>query len=166
VAYVTVGTGIGGALAIDGTALKGALHPEIGHMRLRRRPEDRQPSSCPFHTDCVEGLAAGPAVRRRLGDARELSEAPEVFALIAGYLGDLTANLVLAWSPQRIVFGGGVMGVPGLLEAVRAAMHTALGDYGAAIVANPGYLAPAMLTDPGLVGALLIARATVKAEVA
>jgi fructokinase len=164
VAYVTVGTGIGGALAIDGTALRGALHPEIGHLRLRRRPQDQVQSTCRFHEDCAEGLASGPAVKRRLGEGRLLQEAPEVFALVAAYLGELAASLLLAWSPERIVLGGGVMSVPGLIEAVAASMHATLGDYGAAIIARDGYVVRAMLTDPGLEGALMLARAVAGRE--
>jgi fructokinase len=159
VAYVTVGTGIGGALAVDGAALHGALHPEIGHMRLRRRASDQQSSTCPFHEDCAEGLAAGPAVNRRLGPGRALADAPEVLALLGGYLGDLAANLTLAWSPQRIVFGGGVMGAAGLLAKVKEGMRAALGDYGSDVVEADGYLTPAELVHAGLEGALILARA-------
>ena len=159
VAYVTVGTGIGGGLAVNGAALRGALHPEIGHMRLRRRSGDQQSSTCPFHDDCAEGLAAGPAVTCRLGAGRTLADAPEVLALLGNYLGDLTANLTLAWSPQRIVFGGGVMSVAGLLSKVKEGMRAALGDYGSDVVAADGYLARAELADAGLEGALILARA-------
>jgi len=162
VAYVTVGTGVGGGLALEGRTLKGALHPEIGHMRLRRRAHDRHVSTCPFHEDCAEGLASGPAVARRLTPGRTLAEDPEVLALVADYLGDLAANLVLAWSPHRIVLGGGVMGVPGLIGTMRASLRAALNDYGAALLSDPDYLAPAALPDAGLEGALLLARAAAR----
>ena len=158
VAYVTVGTGIGGGLALEQQVLKGALHPEIGHLRLRRRGGDAHVSTCPFHEDCAEGLAAGPAVARRLGAGRTLEQAPEVLSLVGTYLGDLAANLLLAWSPQRIVFGGGLMAVPGLLAQVDAAMRAALGSYGAGVIADTGYLSAAQLPDAGLEGALLLAR--------
>ena len=159
VAYVTVGTGIGGALVIDGVALQGALHPEIGHMRLRRRVGDQLASTCPFHEDCAEGLAAGPAVARRVGAGRALADSPAVLALLGEYLGDLAANLVLAWSPERIILGGGVMAASGLLARVEAGMRAALGEYGAGTIAHSGYLAPALLPDAGLEGALMMARA-------
>ncbi len=158
VAYVTVGTGIGGGLALEEQVFKGALHPEIGHLRLRRRSGDAHVSTCPFHEDCAEGLAAGPAVARRLGAGRTLEQAPEVRSLVGAYLGDLAANLLLAWSPQRIVFGGGMMAVPGLLAQVDTAMRAALGSYGAAVIADTGYLAAAQLPDAGLEGALILAR--------
>jgi fructokinase len=160
VAYVTVGTGIGGGLATEGVLLKGALHPEIGHIRLRRRPGDHHLSSCPFHDDCAEGLAAGPAIGRRIGPLRTLAEVPDIFALIAEYLGELAAILVLAWSPQRMIVGGGVMRTAGLLDKVGDAMRASLGTYGAAIATTPGYIVAAQLPDSGLEGALIMARAS------
>jgi fructokinase len=107
VAYVTVGTGIGAGLAIGGQSLKGALHPEAGHIRLVRRPDDQAPSTCPFHADCAEGLVSGPALRRRLGEGHDLADNPALVELVADYLGQLAAALVLVWSPHRIVWGGG-----------------------------------------------------------
>jgi fructokinase len=157
VAYVTVGTGIGAGLAFEGRTLRGALHPEAGHLRLRRRAGDDAPSSCPYHEDCAEGLAAGPAVARRLAHGRSLSEDRNAFALVAAYLGDLAASLVLTWSPHRILLGGGVMAAAGLRGAVALAMHGALGDY--LPIRDPGYLAAPELEDAGLEGALMLARA-------
>jgi fructokinase len=87
VAYVTVGTGIGAGLSNRGQCLTGALHPEAGHLRLARRADDIMPSVCPFHSDCAEGLVSGPAVRRRLGEGRELASDPAVLELVADYLG-------------------------------------------------------------------------------
>lgn len=159
VAYVTVGTGIGGGLAIGGRTLTGALHPEAGHIRLVRAPGDDMPSACPFHHECAEGLAAGPAVQRRLNGRVTLAEAPEVAALVAHYVGQLLAALVLAWSPGRIVLGGGVMATPGLVDAIGREMTVALGGYGVGPAATaPGFLAHAALDNAGLEGALLMAR--------
>ena len=163
IAYVTVGTGIGGALLNDGRPLEGALHPEIGHIRLARRGRDDVRSACPFHENCCEGLCAGPAIARRLGANRSLAEEPAVRELVAGYLGDLAATLVLAWSPQRIVWGGGVMTTPRLLERLRAALDEALAGYGVGeAVRAPDFCALAALTDSGLEGALMMAREAVK----
>ena len=158
VAYVTVGTGIGGGLHVDGRTLKGALHPEIGHLSVRRFEGDDQPCLCPFHPQCVEGLAAGPAVQARLA-GRRLEDVPEVMACVADYLGQLAANLVFAWAPNRIVFGGGVMSTPGLLEQVETAARRAVGDYGSAVImGDSGYLVSASLENAGLEGAMLMAR--------
>lgn len=158
VAYVTVGTGIGGGLAIGGRTLKGGLHPEIGHFRVRRAENDPTPSRCGFHPDCAEGLAAGPALGDRL-NGRRLEDAAEVRALAADYLGQLCATLLLAWSPQRIVLGGGVMGTVGLISEIEARMRLELNGYGASVVAGEGgYLVPAELENAGLEGALIMAR--------
>ena len=159
-AYVTVGTGIGGGLLLDGRPLHGALHPEIGHLRLSRRVDDHVPSTCPFHESCAEGLTAGPAIARRLGVQRALAQDPAALDLVAHYLGELGASLVLCWSPERIIWGGGVMATPQLLERLRAALSRSLAGYGVgdAATARDFCVAPE-LADPGLDGALLMARA-------
>ncbi|MFZ3006270.1 MAG: ROK family protein [Phenylobacterium sp.] len=158
VAYVTVGTGIGGALVVEGRTLKGALHPEIGHLRIKRREGDTTPSTCPFHDDCAEGLTAGPALGRRLADGETLPARADIRALAADYLGQLCASLALAWSPRCIVLGGGVISTPGLRAEVAAALTRNLGDYGAAMIAGPNYLRPPALEHSGLEGALILAR--------
>lgn len=158
VAYVTVGSGIGGALLAEGRTLKGALHPEIGHLRIKRRDGDATPSACPFHDDCAEGLTAGPALGRRLADGETLTDRPDIRALAADYLGQLCASLALAWSPRCIVLGGGVMSTPGLRAEVAAALTRNLGDYGAAMISGPDYLRPPALEHSGLEGALILAR--------
>lgn len=165
VAYVTVGTGIGAGLAIDGHGLKGAMHPEAGHLRLVRRPDDAFPSGCPFHEDCAEGLAAGPAVNGRLGQGRQLADDPEVMELVAGYLGQLAAALVLAWSPYRIVWGGGVIGAAPLLPMIEEKLMASLGGYGVGPLAGkPGFCVPAALPQAGLEGALLMATAIARGQ--
>ncbi|GAA0202206.1 fructokinase [Brevundimonas nasdae] len=158
VAYVTVGTGIGGGLYVEGRTLKGALHPEIGHLFVRRVAGDAQPGLCPFHGDCIEGMAAGPAVQARL-QGRRLEDAPEVMGHVADYLGQLVASLVFAWAPDRIVFGGGVMSTPGMLAQVEAAARRSVANYGSAVIMGDGpYLAAASLENAGLEGAMLMAR--------
>jgi fructokinase len=158
--YVTVGTGIGGGLLVDGRAHLGALHPEVGHIRLARREGDLFESVCPFHQNCVEGLASGPAITRRLAGNRSLADDPRVLDLVGEYLGDLAATLVLAWSPERIVWGGGVMETPGLLERVRAALGRVIAGYGVGeAVKAADFCVQATLADAGLEGALLMAGA-------
>ncbi|TFW11019.1 ROK family protein [Brevundimonas intermedia] len=158
VAYVTIGTGIGGGLVMDGRTLKGGLHPEIGHLPVRRAKGDAHPSTCRFHRDCVEGLTAGPALAVRLG-GRRLDETPEVRAIVCDYLGQLAASLLLAWSPQKIIMGGGVMSTPELLPEIEARMKLELNDYGASAVAESSpYIIAAALEHAGLEGALIMAR--------
>lgn len=157
-AYVTVGTGVGGGLVVNGRPLRGALHPEAGHLRVNRRKGDRAPSVCPFHDDCVEGLVSGPAIAHRLAPDRALADDPEVLAIVAGYLGELAAMLTLCWSPERIVWGGGVM-TASLLTPLRSALKRSLAGYSVGEGATaPEYCVSAALDHSGLEGALLMAR--------
>jgi len=157
--YLTVGTGIGGAILSDGEILPALLHPEMGHIALHRQAGDLAPSACQFHDSCAEGLAAGPAIMARFG--KSLSDFPggsAEQALIADYLGQLCAQLVLTLSPHRIVIGGGVGKTPGLHELVMAAMRDRLGGYALPAVSLPGFLQPPLLgQDAGIVGALIAA---------
>ena len=159
VAYVTIGTGIGGGLAIRGETLKGALHPEIGHLRLHRAAGDAGPSACPFHDDCAEGLAAGPAVALRLRGGETPADRPDVRALIAAYIAELCVELALAWAPRCIVFGGGVLNWPGLLETVEGALRSTRAYGPAALCAEAGFIRRAHFENAGLEGALMLARA-------
>jgi fructokinase len=165
VAYVTVGTGIGCGLAIDGRSLKGALHSEAGHLSIIRLAGDDFSSVCSFHPHCAEGLASGPAIHRRLGgEGRELADDPATLELIADYLGQLGAALVMAWSPHRIVWGGGVVTGSQLVPHIERRLVAALGGYGVGpAVTETGFCAPAMLENAGLEGALLMARQLVAA---
>ncbi|WP_254600823.1 ROK family protein [Caulobacter sp. S45] len=159
VAYVTIGTGIGAGLAIGGRTLRGAMHPEMGHVRLQRRDGDGLPSACPYHADCAEGLSAGPAIRRRLGEGVGLQARADVFALVSDYLAQLCETIVLAWSPQRLILGGGVMDTPGLRASVHEGLRRRIQVYGPqSAVAADGYLAAPQLEHAGLEGALWMAR--------
>jgi fructokinase len=129
--YLTVGTGIGGGVLIDGAPLHGLLHPEIGHVHPRRHPLDVNFAGvCPFHGDCLEGLASGPAILARCGtDLSQLDAAHRQWQIQADYLGQLCAQLVLTLSPQRIVMGGGVMTQTRLFPFIRERMLHWLGGY-------------------------------------
>lgn len=165
VAYVTIGTGIGAGLATTTGTLRGALHPEIGHLRIVRRHGDTVPSTCPFHDDCAEGLAAGPAVAQRLDTDETLIDRGDVRDLTAGYIAQLLVAIVLAWSPHRIVIGGGIGSAPSMLVAIRSAFAEAVRGYGIGPTATAAdFIRPAMLEDAGLEGALLIARGLVSAR--
>jgi fructokinase len=110
-AYVTVGTGIGAGVVHHGRPIHGLMHPEFGHIRVQRHPADPEFAGvCPFHGDCLEGLISGPAILARTGlTLADLSTTHLVWDFAADYLGQLSALLVLTHSPERIVFGGGVM---------------------------------------------------------
>ncbi|HQS68692.1 MAG: hypothetical protein B7Y36_00500 [Novosphingobium sp. 28-62-57] len=155
--YLTIGTGIGGAIVCNGQLLPALLHPEMGHIALHRLAHDRAPSTCAFHDTCAEGLVAGPAIMARFGASLDhFTPDSAEFALVADYLGQLCSNLVLTLSPQRIVIGGGVAHAPGLINAVHQAMVRQLGVYGPRASAQPGYLCPpALAQDAGVIGAML-----------
>jgi fructokinase len=109
VCYITIGTGVGGGLTIGGRPLHGALHPEIGHLMLRRSSGDMFSGNCPFHGDCVEGLVSGPALTVRFGmDASAVSDADPRWQDVASDLAELCSALLLTTSANRILFGGSV----------------------------------------------------------
>ncbi len=129
--YVTVGTGIGGGGVVRGELLHGLLHPEMGHLLVRHAEGDDFAGVCPYHGDCLEGMAAGPALKQRWGrPAEELEDDLEAaLELQASYLGQLATALTLTLSPQLIILGGGVMKLPGLVERVRDETVALLGGY-------------------------------------
>jgi fructokinase len=171
VAYVTVGTGIGGGFVIDGQSLRGVMHPEIGHLPVRRDARDLAfVGCCPFHHDCLEGLAAGPAiVARWKSSLRELGPHSEPANIIAGYLAQLATSIALTVSSERIVFGGGVMETPGLIEQVRTNTMQLINGYlpRAPLDGNLGdyIVVPGLGTRSGLTGALLLAQNATKQSV-
>ncbi len=121
VIYFTVGTGIGGGAVIGDRILQGQSHPEMGHIRVPRHRDDVNFSGvCPFHGDCLEGLASGPAIIARWGHS--LSDLPDTHPaheIIAFYLAQASVTMQAIFEPGRIIFGGGVMHTPGLIERVR-----------------------------------------------
>ena len=167
--YLTVGTGIGGGALVGGRPIHGLLHPEIGHMLLPHdEAVDPFPGSCPFHGDCLEGLASGPALRARWGrPAESLPAEHPAWALEARYLALALANLVCTLSPQRIVLGGGVMGQAHLYPLVRREVATLLNGYVQAREIHEGmnsYVVPPGLGNrSGRLGGLAMAeRASVR----
>lgn len=162
-AYLTVGTGIGGGAVIHGATLRGLLHPEMGHLHVRRHPADRLEGVCPFHGDCAEGLASGPAIRARTGLRAEDpgQRLDEVVALEAFYLSQLIAAMTYLLSPQIVVVGGGVAQLPGLFGPLRTATVARLGGALAAPALGEGighYLVPPALGNrSGVLGALAMA---------
>ena len=129
--YLTVGTGIGGGAMVNGLLLHGMLHPEMGHVRVPHDlTADPFPGGCPFHQDCLEGLASGPAIGARWGkSARELPDMHPAWPLEAHYLALGLATWVCTLSPQRIILGGGVMQQARLFPLARAELARLLNDY-------------------------------------
>lgn len=161
--YLTVGTGIGGGGMVGGRLLHGMLHPEMGHVRVPHDlAADPYPGCCPFHGDCLEGLAAGPALQGRWGArAEELPPDHTAWDLEARYLALGLVSYICTLSPQRIVMGGGVMEQPRLLPLVRCQVQEILNGYlrTPQILAeiNRYIVAPGLGNRAGIAGALALA---------
>jgi fructokinase len=149
VLYLTIGTGIGGGALVAGRPLHGLVHPEIGHVSVPREAGDDFAGICPFHGDCLEGLACGPAMEARWGaPAQHLQgETRErAVAMEAGYLASGIRNAVYALAPQRVVIGGGVAELPGLIPQVRTRLAAAMHGYpGLQEHLSDGFVVPAGL---------------------
>lgn len=165
--YLTVGTGIGGGVMANGKLLHGLLCPEMGHILL---PHDRErdpfEGACPFHQDCFEGLASGPALEKRWGQKAEtLPLDHPAWALEADYVAMALSSYILTLSPQRIVIGGGVGGREELLPLIRQKVQTLLNGYvqSATITQNiDEYIVPPGLgSRSGMLGAIALAQAAV-----
>ena len=161
--YFTVGTGIGGGGMVEGRLIHGLLHPEMGHLRV---PHDWQadpfPGACPFHGDCWEGLASGPAIEARWGcEGQRLPPDHPAWPLEARYLAFGVANLVYSLSPQRLVMGGGVMRQAALFPAIRQRVLALLNGYIQAdeiIRRIDQYIVPPTFGDnAGVLGAIALA---------
>lgn len=153
--YVTVGTGIGGGAIVNGQLLHGLAHAEMGHVRI---PHDgaRDPfaGNCPYHGDCLEGLASGPAMAARWETPPEsLPPDHPAWSLEARYLALGLANLVCTLSPQRILLGGGVLQHTPLLNLIRVELSRLLGAY----VPGGEVMPPQLGSRAGVLGALLLA---------
>jgi fructokinase len=130
-AYVTVGTGVGVGLIVDGRPVFGCNHTELGHIRIARLPGDSWSGHCPFHGDCVEGLASGPAIAARAGmPANSIAVDSPVWEPVAHALAQLLQTLLMATAPQRVLIGGGVMEHrPQLLARIRELFVTSVNGY-------------------------------------
>jgi fructokinase len=129
--YITVGTGVGGGALVHGQVVHGLVHPEIGHLRIPHdTTRDPFPGCCPFHGDCLEGLACGPAIQARWGmPAALLSPDHPAWALEAHYLALGLVNLTVTLSPRRILLGGGVMQQGHLFPLIRQEFFRLMNDY-------------------------------------
>lgn len=130
-AYVTVGTGIGVGLVAGGRLVNGIGHPELGHYMPPRHPDDHFAGCCPFHGDCLEGLASGTALAARVAPMlpEALPDDHPALGLIGHYLGHLCSVLAFAAAPRRIVFGGGVSERAALIERVRSGARERIAGY-------------------------------------
>lgn len=170
--YLTVGTGVGAGLLLDGRPWHGIVHPEVGHMRIPHDlAADPFPGICPYHGDCLEGLACGPAIAARWGrPAEQLETDHPAWELEVEYLAAALTNLIFTVGPDRIIVGGGVLDHPDLLQRIRIRTQELLGSYLRTPALDPGlnsYLvAPELGDDAGVLGALAMARGHVERHMA
>ena len=152
--YVTVGTGIGGGAMVEGALLHGRAHPEMGHIRVPHdRARDSFAGACPYHADCLEGLASGQAIERRWGAPAEIiADDHPAWKLEADYLALACANWTYSFSPQRIILGGGVMRAH-LFPMIRTRTAELLAGY----MATPDIVEPALGIRAGVLGAIALA---------
>jgi len=157
--YITVGTGIGVGVYVNGGLLHGLVHPEGGHILLAKHPKDTYSGKCPYHGCCFEGLASGPAIEERWGKKAELlADEMNVWELESYYIAQAITNYILTYSPQKIILWGGVMHQNQLFEQIRAKVPVLLSGY----IQHPAvtekiadYIVPPALGDnPGILGAI------------
>lgn len=158
-AYLTVGTGIGGGLVLDGQPVHGIAHPEVGHIYPRRHADDRDfPGTCPSHGDCLEGLASGPAIMARWGTS--LSHLPTDHpghAIIADYIAQACHVLFASVAVEEVVVGGGVANTPGLVERVAQRARELDAGYLPG-TARHRVIRPRLGSDAGITGAMMLAQ--------
>ncbi|MBO4679772.1 MAG: ROK family protein [Lachnospiraceae bacterium] len=161
VVYLTVGTGIGAGIYSGGKLLHGNLHPEAGHILLRRHPWDSYEGKCPYHKDCFEGLASGPALKERFGKSAAEINDPAAWQMEAFYIAQALTNYIMVLAPQKIILGGGVMHKSVLFPLVREEVERLLNGY---LVTRElkdidNYIVPASLNDEqGIKGCLVLGR--------
>jgi fructokinase len=153
--YVTVGTGIGGGAMMDGRLLHGRLHPEMGHVRIPHDcVRDPFPGNCPYHGDCLEGLAAGPAIQARWGQSGKLlPDGHAAWDLEADYLALGIVNWACTLAPERIILGGGIMGRKELWPKIGARVAGLLNGY----IEAPSLVPPELGPLAGVLGAIALA---------
>lgn len=160
--YLTVGTGVGGGAISHGTLVGGLSHPEMGHVSVPRHPTDRFPGACPFHGDCLEGMAAGPTLEARWGmPAPDLpaSKAAKAIEIEAHYLAHGLRNFVYTLAPELIILGGGVSKMPGLVESVGEKLVEILADYAPSELSESGFVVrPGLGARSGIAGGFALAQ--------
>lgn len=157
--YITIGTGVGVGVIANGKPYHGMMHPEGGHILLTRHPSDPMDRGiCPYHPNCMEGLASGPSLEKRWGmKGALLADRPEVWELEAHYIGQAITDYIMLLSPQRIVLGGGVMKQPQLLPLVHSEVEKIVNHYVSLPALKEFIVAPSLNDNQGVLGCLKLA---------
>lgn len=157
--YITIGTGVGVGVYVNGGLLHGLVHPEGGHILLEKHPQDTYKGKCPFHGNCMEGLASGPAIEARWGKKGvELADRDEVWEMEAYYIAQAIMDYIMVYSPQKIILWGGVMHQEKLFGMVRKEVQRLINGYVAHNMIlediDEYIVPPALGEDPGIMGAI------------
>lgn len=157
--YLTVGTGIGGGAVYNGEILEGNSHPEMGHLLIRRYEDDGFSGVCPFHDDCLEGMASGKAIELRFGKkGSELDVDDPFWNAEANYLAQALVTYSLVLSPAKIILGGGVMKTPMLLDKIHEQFHHLQANYLNLPSLESYIVTPELGDEAGIMGCLLLAK--------
>lgn len=157
--YLTVGTGVGGGAVVDGEILGSKQHPEMGHLLIRPAADDTYEGFCPYHRNCLEGMAAGPSIEKRLGTkAQDLPKDHPIWDTIADYLAQACLNYTMTLRPEQIILGGGVMKQTQLFPLIHAKFADYLNDYLETAELSTYIRPPYLDGQSGIKGSLLLAK--------
>ncbi|MBZ6527424.1 ROK family protein [Aerococcaceae bacterium DSM 111021] len=160
--YLTIGTGVGGGAVINGEIFNGYSHPEMGHIKVQRHPDDNKKGACPYHGDCLEGLASGSAIEKRFGQkGTDLPETHEAWEFTAYYLAQALMNYSLILSPERIILGGGVMKQAHLLPMIQEKLEELMAGYMVLPPMSEYVQTPGLKDNAGITGCLLLAHKSI-----
>lgn len=156
--YLTVGTGIGGGAILNGTIVEGFGHTEMGHIIIRNHPDDDFEGVCPYHKNCLEGLAAGPSIEKRYGvKAENLDSNHKIWGILAYYLAQALVNYTLILRPEKIILGGGVMNQASMLDLVKEEFSLLLANYIETPDLDSYIVRPSLGNNVGIAGGLILA---------
>ncbi|MFS1167451.1 ROK family protein [Enterococcus lactis] len=156
--YLTVGTGIGAGVVINEEIFSGIAHPEMGHIWVKRHPDDQYEGTCPYHKDCLEGLAAGPSIEARIGiKGQDLPQDHPIWDIQAFYIAQALINYTLTLAPEKIILGGGVMNQDHLLQKIRQQFVELMGGYMETPQVSEYIVRWGLPNESGIIGSLLLA---------
>ncbi|APZ49714.1 fructokinase [Jeotgalibaca sp. PTS2502] len=158
VMYITIGTGVGAGAIVNGQLLQGIGHPEMGHLLVKPHQDDHYDGFCPYHGNCLEGMAAGPSINGRLDMAgKDVDPDHQVWDFMANYIGQALVAYTVILRPERIILGGGVMHAPKMLDKVKEAFDALLGNYVDVPELDSYLVKPGLGDNAGITGAILLA---------
>lgn len=164
--YITVGTGIGAGAVVQGKLLQGLSHPEMGHILIRRHEDDPYEGKCPYHKDCLEGLAAGPAIEARWGvKGDQLVDKGEVWEMEGYYIAQALMQYIVIISPKKIILGGGVMKQRQIFPIIYKHLEKMINEYVDLPPLEDYIVSPGLGDNAGITGSLMLAHEAYEDEI-